>query len=177
MAKTRCEICDRNFKNEESLAMHNSSKHSKQVIAKKTSSKKIKGFAVLIVVLIFIIGGIYFFSNIKRLPPTDLAGHIEVSPPSHVLKEPMELRIQKHMLEHIDGIEGARGGVVINYDCKNYFCEDDLILKLELFAEKYNYVYVAPFKNMKTQIALTKLNRIETLEEYDEEKINLFISS
>jgi len=67
-------------------------------------------------------------------------------------------------------------GIIINYDCKNFECEQGLIEQLESFAIKYNNVYVAPFKNMPVKIALTKLGRIETLSEYDENKIETFIT-
>jgi len=79
------------------------------------------------------------------------------------------------MLEHADG--GDIPGIIINYNCKDYNCEGGLIENLESFAEVYpKNVYVAPFKNMATKIALTKLGRIEVLEEYDENRIHIFIS-
>jgi len=177
--RARCEICDRNFKDAEGLGMHNAAKHPENIKEPKKSFpiKKIRNWAIFII----IIGGIFvlLFSgtgSAKTLPPTDMQGHIEASPPSHVLKEPMRIEIQKHMLEHVDGQEGVGGGVIINYDCNNYDCGPDLVNKLELFAGKYNYVYVAPFKNMDVKIALTKLGRIETLEEYNEDRIELFIT-
>ena len=39
----------------------------------------------------------------------------------------MPIAIQKHMLEHADGKEGGRGGVIINYNCEDFNCEDGLI--------------------------------------------------
>lgn len=178
--KLKCEECDRKFNSKEAINMHNSAKHSsnlkKEKVA-KTSYKKIRNWIIAIVV----IGVIFWlitlsFSNIKTLPPTDMLGHVESSPLSHVLKEPMSIPIQKHMLEHVDGEEGAGGGVIINYNCKDYNCENSLVENLETFASYYNYVYVAPFKNMDAKIALTKLNQIEILDEYDKDKIHIFIS-
>lgn len=175
--KYKCEICDRIFKNKEGLNMHNSAKHSKP--EKKTSKinhKKIRNWGIFVVISVLIIIGFYFmFSGVKTLPPTDMQGHVESSPSSHVLKEPMPISIQKHMLEHVDGQQGARGGVIINYNCNDYSCEEKLIENLESFGYEFDYVYVAPFKNMDAKIALTKLNRIEILENYDEERINDFI--
>src|SRR3989338_1848504 len=137
---------------------------------------KIGNWPILIIAAV-IIGGIYFLvPNTKTLPPTDIQGHIEMSPPSHILKEPMSITVQKHMLEHADG--SGPPGVVINYDCENFECEPDLIPKLEEFAKKYpEFVYVAPFKNMKVKIALTRLNRILTLDSYNEVMIEKFIKS
>lgn len=178
--KTRCEICDRNFKNEEGLAMHNSSKHNANIQIKKegTSSQygKIKKWGISIVVIALLVWGIIgLIPNNGGLPPTDIEGHIESSPQSHILKKPMRIDIQKHMLEHADGVEGGRGGVIINYNCKDYVCEEGLVENLESFASQYDYVYVAPFKGMPVKIALTKLGRIQTLDEYNPETIKSFI--
>ena len=177
--KARCEICNRNFKDKEGLEMHNSAKHSKpEKKSIKINYKKIRNYGIFIVISALVVIGFYFmFSSAKTLPPTDMQGHVESSPPSHILKEPMSIPIQKHMLEHVDGEQGARGGAIINYNCKDYNCEEGLIENLEQFGYEFNYVYVAPFKNMNAKIALTKLNRIEVLEVYDEERIRNFIRS
>ncbi len=175
--KARCEICNRNFKDKEGLEMHNKAKHSSNKSENKKKSvntKKIKNWVIGLIIFGLIIWGISaMFSGIKVLPPTDMQGHVEENPPSHILKEPMPIAVQKHMLEHADGT--GRPGVVINYNCEDYSCEGDLIEKLETFAAKFDYVYVAPFKNMDAKIALTKLNRIEILEGYEEARIKDFI--
>jgi len=180
MPKTHCEICDRTFKNEEALEMHNNAIHQSTDSKKEKKpflNKKIKNWGIFIVILVLIVGGIYLIlPKGQTLPPTDMQGHIEVSPPSHVMKEPMRIEVQKHMLEHADGAEGGPPGIIINYNCKDYDCEPDLIEKLEAFADKYpKNVYVAPFKNMEVKIALTKLGRIQVLEEYNEQAIDNFI--
>ncbi len=176
--KTRCEICDRTFKDAEGLAAHNMAKHSEQIPKDKKPLpiKKIRNWSILIVIVgLIIVGIVWGVSNIERLPPTDMDGHIESNPVSHVLKDPMLIPIQKHMLEHVDGVEGGKGGVIINYNCKDYQCEESLIENLETFATQYDYVYVAPFKGMDAKIALTKLGKIDVLEEYDETRIKNFI--
>ena len=175
----KCETCNRNFKDEEGLHMHNSAKHPKpEKKPSKLNPKKIRNWGIFIAISALVIFGIYFtFSNAEILPPTDMQGHVEANPPSHILKEPMSIPVQKHMLEHVDGQQGVRGGVIINYNCKDYNCEEGLIENLEQFGYEFNYVYVAPFKNMDAKIALTKFNRIEILEDYDEEKIRNFIRS
>lgn len=176
--KTRCEICDRTFKDAEGLAAHDKAKHPEKIPKEKKPLpiKKIRNWSIFIIVLAFIIVVIAWgISSIERLPPIDIDGHIESNPPSHILKEPMLITIQKHMLEHADGIEKGRGGVIINYNCEDYECEPDLIVSLEAFATKYDYVYVAPFKGMKAKIVLTKLNKREILEKYNNETIEKFI--
>jgi len=167
--------------------MHNSAKHSEGLQKDKSSSqnkskgknseiKKIRNWSIAVVVIAFAFWGIIaLIPNSGGLPPTDIQGHIESNPSSHVLKKPMRIEIQKHMLEHADGVEGGHGGVIINYNCEDYVCEDNLIQNLEGFASQYDYVYVVPFKGMDVKIALTKLGRIQTFEEYDAESIKQFI--
>ena len=138
--------------------------------------KKIRNWGIFIVIIgLIVFGMVWGILNIERLPPTDMNGHIESNPISHVLKDPMPITIQKHMLEHVDGVEGGKGGVIINYNCKDYQCEESLIENLEAFATQYNYVYVAPFKGMDAKIAITKLGKIDVLEEYEETRIKNFI--
>ena len=175
----KCEACDRTFANADGLASHNAAKHSnsnKKIINKKPINiKRIKNWAITLIIIGAIVGLIVWgISSVKTLPPTDMQGHIEVSPESHVLKEQMPIAVQKHMLEHADG--SGPPGIVINYNCEDYDCEEGLIENLEAFAKKYPAnVYVAPFKNMDAKIALTKLGKIEILKEYNEVRIDEFI--
>lgn len=176
--KTTCEICNRTFKDIDGLMSHNKAKHSESLSKEKKSLpvKKIRNWTISIMIIGLIIWGVIaLLPNSGGLPPTDMQGHREVNPPSHILKDPMPLAVQKHMLEHADGIEKGKGGVIINYNCEDYICEESLVENLESFAEDYNYVYVAPFKGMEAKIALTKLGRIQTFEQYDSESIRTFI--
>lgn len=183
--KKRCEICNRNFKSQEGLDMHNEAKHSpskdepkKEGKSFKISPKKIRKQFTWIVIVGLVIWGIYaMFSGGGGavLPPTDMQGHVEVSPDSHVMREPIPFAIQKHMLEHADGTGSP--GIIINYNCEDYSCEVGLVENLEAFSQVYpENVYIAPFKNLGGKIVLTKLGRLEILEEYDENRIHLFIS-
>ena len=174
----KCEECDKEFASKEAIQGHNKSKHPveiKQPFLTNKSKKRIKYFLITAVIAIIIFYGFYLSGNKKTLPPTDMAGHIEANPSSHILRKPMQIAIHKHMLEHADAIEGGRGGVIINYDCKNYDCAGDLVGKLEQFAVDYDYVYVAPYKNMAAKIVISKLNRQITLEDYDGEAIKEFL--
>jgi len=47
----------------------------------------------------------YSIATTKRLPPTSIVGHTEEVPSGHILTTPMPLAIQKHMLEHADGLK------------------------------------------------------------------------
>lgn len=176
--KTICEICDRTFKDLDGLIAHNRAKHPEKIPKEKKPLpiKKIRNWGIFIVILgLIIISVVWGISGIEKLPPTDMQGHVESNPVSHILKEPMPIAVQKHMLEHADGIEKGRGGVIINYNCKDYECDNNLIEKLESFSSEFDYVYVAPFKGMDAKIALTKLGKIDILEDYDEIRIRDFI--
>lgn len=178
--KTRCELCDRTFKDAAGLEQHNAAKHTK--LNNQTAQpnqlvlKGWKTFMFVTILVLIIAAVVWSISSAEKLPPTDIDGHIERNPPSRIMKEPMPIAVQKHMLEHAEGVEGGRGGVIINYNCESYTCELDLVSNLEAYARKYPYVYVAPFKGMDAKIALTKLNKIEVLDDYDEEKIKSFIN-
>lgn len=128
---------------------------------------------------ILIVGGgvwgfIWLSRNIPTFPPTNIEGHIEAVPESHILSEPMPENIQKHMLEHADG--SGPPGVIIHYNCVAFACEEDLVEKLKQFVDRYpENVYLAPGPRYDGKIILTKYRNREVLEEFDEERIEAFI--
>lgn len=136
---------------------------------------RIRNWFVGLVVVVAIVGGIFWWINNRQiLPPTDIAGHIEQNPPAHILDEPMPLAVQKHMLEHADG--KSKPGVVINYNCEDFECERDLKEKLTEIANRYpEFVYVAPYPKMSVKLAITRMGKIETFDEFNEEALIRFI--
>ncbi len=107
-------------------------------------------------------------------PPTDIRGHTENVPPSHILSSPMPLSVHKHMLEHADG--SGPPGVIINYNCEDFECAPDLVDRLAAIVNDYpDNVYLAPFPNMSAKIVVSRYQRRLVLDEYDEEKIREFI--
>ena len=177
MHKVQCPECGKSFNSEEALGMHKRSKHShdKEPKIPVKQKKKIRNWIIFIVIIGLIVFGISFaVVNKKTLPPISDQGHIEENPPSHVMREPMNILVQKHMLEHADG--SGPQGIIINYNCIDYQCSNDLIPNLEAFAEEYPAnVYIAPFPKMDAKIALTRLGKIKILDEYNEETIRAFI--
>jgi hypothetical protein len=138
--------------------------------------------SVRIGVVVLVVGGAigglatWFWSR-GDLPPTSMANHVEVNPPGHILKEPMPIPIQKHMLEHADGIHGGPQGVIIQYNCKKYSCPGDLVENLTLVARRYpSFVYLTPNYTMDARIALTREGQILVLDQYDAGKIQQFMS-
>ncbi len=124
---------------------------------------------------IAIFGGVVWLIGQRQfLPPVDPVGHIEVSPPSHILAEPMDIRVFKHMIEHADG--SGPPGVIITYNCDDFDCDSNLIARLEEIVRKNpDRLYLAPFPNQDAMIVVTTLGRQEILVEIDEEKILSFL--
>lgn len=180
-----CEVCGKRFGAVEALHMHAKAKHSKPKEEKKQwefvfsavskNIKKVAGALAVVAVPFFLFFSFSGNSEANVLPPTDIRDHVEEIPSSHVLKEPMPLLVQKHMLEHADG--KGLPGIVINYNCLDFSCEPDLIPKLEAFASLSENVYVSPFPEMSVTIALTRYGRIETMDSFDEARIESFIFS
>src|SRR3989344_67064 len=146
-----------------------------QGVTKSTLINKIRNWGIVLIVAVLLIGGIYYWStNREVLPPTDMAGHIEQNPRSHVMDEPMSLSVQKHMLEHSDG--KGQPGVIINYNCDDFECESSLKEKLTEIANKYpEFVYVAPYPAMSKKIAITRMRKIQTFDNLDTNALISFI--
>jgi Protein of unknown function (DUF3105) len=98
-------------------------------------------------------------------PPTSGA-HLPYIAKWGVSKTSIANELQVHNLED--------GGVMIQYSCRD--C-DVMIGLLEKFAAKYNKVIVAPYPDMKTPIALTAWGRIDTLDQFDEARIERFVKA
>jgi len=140
--------------------------------------KQVPTKILFITLAVIIIAGIsWFISTRPNLPPIDLAGHIEENPSTHILDQEMTEPIQKHMLEHADGDDKKGQGAIVQYNCKKYSCEKDLISKLTSIVKKYpKNVYLAP-GNYDGKIILTRLNKREILEKFDEKKVINFIEN
>lgn len=131
--------------------------------------------SIVVLSLSAIVGITWYISSRPSLPPINMAGHIEENPSSHILNTKMPESIQKHMLEHADG--KGKPGVLIQYNCKKYNCEKDLIEKLKVLVKKYpENVYLAP-GNYDGKIILTRLNKREILKKFDGKIIITFIKN
>lgn len=141
---------------------------------RKRAMKKAMNIALVILVAGGVIFGLgWFISNQPNLPPTTVQGHIESSPDNHISSNPIADNIQRHMLEHADG--RGKPGIIIQYNCKKYQCESDLVEKLTTLAREYpDNVYLAP-NNYDSKIILTRLGAIKILDDFDELTIKNFI--
>ena len=159
-------------------------KDEKNLLRKKQKkAEKLKNLKKKVIVYtaiiagVFAIGGgfIWLISSAPNLPTISTQGHIESSPPSHIVTNPMPVSIQSHMLEHADG-RGAEG-VIIQYNCDDYECESNLIDKLTNIVEEYpENVYLAP-NNYDGKIILTKIGQREILDTFDGQAIRDFIEN
>ena len=123
-----------------------------------------------------LIAGLYLYMKSRpNVPPIDMSGHREENPSSHILDTAMPEVIQKHMLEHADG--KGDPGIIIQYNCnKPYRCEPGLVNKLKQLVKKYpKNVYLAP-GNYSGMIILTRLNKREILNSYNEGRVVEFIN-
>jgi len=136
---------------------------------------KMRNWGIGIVAIIVIVGGGYIWRiNRVVLPPTSSQGHIETSPPSHILDQPIGPAVQMHMLEHSDG--DGPPGVIINYNCDNFECKDDLVNQLTRIAKEYpENVYLAPYPGMTEKIVLTREGKIKSFSDFNKDSIVKFI--
>jgi hypothetical protein len=102
------------------------------------------------------------------VPPTS-GEHYATTATNGVHQEPVPNELQVHNLEH--------GQIMVQYTCTD--CPQ-LADQLAVFAQRYpKWVLVAPYPNPQVgaRIALTAWGRIDTFDEYDEQRITRFIES
>jgi len=140
----------------------------------KTVSKLRSWGIGIAVIVVLTTSGYYWFTSREVLPPKSSQGHIESSPPSHIIDQPMGATIQMHMLEHADG--GGPPGVIINYNCDDFKCESDLIVQLTEIAQQYSeFVYLAPYPGMTEKLVTTKEGKIKIYDSFDKDALVSFI--
>jgi len=154
-------------------------KEKEDIKRKDDAQRKVKKtgrYLLYLIILAGIVFGFYMLAkNTKRLPPTSMQNHVEQSPPSHIVDRPIPEPIQKHMLEHADG--GGRPGIIIQYNCDDFECKEDLVEKLTELVKKYpRNVYLAP-NTYDGMIILTRLGKRKILDVFDEEVIKKFIGN
>lgn len=166
----------RQFTKQERYQLKQQQKEEERKTAhRKRLVKKTVNIALIILVAGGAIWGLgWFISTRPSLPPTTAQGHSEDMPQAHISDQPISDSMQRHMLEHADG--KSKPGIIIQYNCKKYSCEADLIQKLTDLVKQYpDNVYLAP-NNYDAKIVLTKLGRSsKMLESFDEKTIKEFI--
>ncbi len=99
-------------------------------------------------------------------PPTS-GPHLPALARWGIHRQPIADELQVHNLED--------GGVMVQYNCQD--CEE-LIAKLEAVVSRYSdKVILAPYPNMDNRIALTAWGRIDTMTDFDEQRIVRFIEA
>lgn len=157
-------------------AERNKEKRKEQI---KEAPKKISKYGLYALIIILPIAGVVWLgwtvAHQPKLPPVSAQGHTETMPDAHITNKVIPDSMQRHMLEHADGKN--KPGIIIQYNCKKYACEPDLITKLTELVKKYpDNVYLAP-SDYDGKIILTKSGSIKILENFDEKTIKDFIGS
>ena len=76
------------------------------------------------------------------------------------------------------GVSHRQGSMLVEYNCVDYQCDSDLVQRLTELVESYPpQVYLAPFPGMDAKIALAAPDRLETLDDFDEQRIRQFIEA
>ena len=133
------------------------------------------GFALVVLV----IGGFVLFAGTQKiLPPTGFGpNHLEAFPQQQINSQPIDVRIQEHVMERGGG-HHLQGGMLVEYNCVDYQCDSDLVQRLTAIVESYPpQVFLAPFPGMDAKIALAAPDRLETLDAFDEQRIRKFIEN
>lgn len=108
------------------------------------------------------------YDQYNSTPPTS-GPHWDAPAPWGVVTTPVPNERQVHNLEH--------GGIVIQYKSE----DAALISQLEKFAQKQVsypcYLMVAPYPNMSSTITVTAWGVRETMETYDEAKLQSFVDA
>jgi hypothetical protein len=108
------------------------------------------------------------FNEYNSVPPTS-GSHYAQPATWGTYTQPIQNELQVHSLEH--------GGVVIQYNTEDVA----LTARLEEFAKKQTgypcYLIVAPYPNMETTIALTAWTVLDTMDEYDEDRLQAFVNA
>ena len=132
-------------------------------------------------VLVLAIGGFALFmvtSNTfgKILPPTGYTpAHRETLPRQQINSQPIHRLVQEHVMERDAG--HARGSMLVQYNCRNYQCDEDLVDRLTEIVSSYPpQVYLAPYPTMDAKIALAAPGKLLLLDAFEEDKIREFIN-
>lgn len=71
-----------------------------------------------------------------------------------------------------------RGSMLVQYNCRKYQCEDDLVDRLIEIVRAYPpQVYLAPYPTMDAKIALAAPGKLLILDALDEGRIREFINN
>lgn len=143
---------------------------------RRATRTRLKAYAITAVIGIVLISGLVLVKvRSKTLPPTSFGpGHSEALPPQQINSNPIPRPIQEHLMERTPGHPPGR--MLVQYNCVQYECESDLVRNLESIVAAFPpSVYLAPYPGMDAKIALAAPGRLQTLDEFDADRLRSFI--
>ncbi len=169
LKKMKKELANPDLSKQERVALR---KQIRQLERQKAAwSRRLKWAGAAGVLVILISFFIYSKLNQPKLPPVDIAGHIEVYPDSRLSEKEIPVAVQKHILEHS---QAGIPGVILQYNCRDYECRKDFKEILKKLVQKYPHLYTAP-SDYDAKVVLTLFGRQKILDSFDENKITAFI--
>ena len=155
------------------------SRREEQIAARYRQRRRrlIRRVGIATVVVTALVVGVVFWSlNQKTLPPTSFGpGHLEQFPARQINNQPIDPRIQEHVMERGGGHHRI-GSMLVQYNCVRFDCDPGMVKDLEdIVRGNPSNVYLAPYPKMDAKIALAAPGRLLVLDEFDRNRIAEFI--
>lgn len=194
MPKFECSDCGEKFNSKEKRRIHEKKKHGETVDESSGTSlsvfgsKKIGAALIIIFMIGLPLGGGVFYSSLSPSkgsssynytgnPPEGYEGIPKKGeiPEKTVLSEPLEDHEQVYLMAKggsVDIGEGFKPAVLLQYSCDN--CPQT-VSSIERIASEFNqnerHVFVAPYRDMESEVAVSGLKNVTKFEEFDSEKV------
>ncbi|GEM_PF-2144534 len=169
LKKLKKELADPNLSKQDRIVLR---KQIRQIERERAVwSRRLKWGGAVVLLIVIVSFFIYLRLSQPKLPPVDIAGHIEVYPESRLSDKKIPVAVQKHILEHS---QAGIPGVVLQYNCLDYQCRKGFKDVLKRLVERYPHLYTAP-SDYDAKIVITVFGRQKILDSFDENKITAFI--
>ena len=103
--------------------------------------RKLLIFSGVVAAVVVVIGGLLAYGSTRKLlPPTTFGpGHSESLPPQQINTQPIPLRVQEHVMEHVGPTQ--KPGILVQYNCDDYECAPDLVSNLDDLVRDFESVF------------------------------------
>jgi len=195
MPKFECSECGEKFSSREKRRIHEKKQHGDEEEASSDSSisvfgsKKLGAGLIIIFMIGLPLGGGMFYSSLSPSSDGSTGYNYTGNPPvgnggipaegeipeSTVLDEQIPDHQQVFLMAKGGSIDVGRGfkpAVLLQYSCKD--CRetvDGLVSVANSFNQNERLVYVAPYRDMESRIAVSGLRNVTKMEEFEEKRI------